>query len=677
MESVSNETLVVSNLAKNTMQNISVKDLFEYIKKISSIEYSNSNPIITVLKKVINQYGLNQEETANIIFSESIVEYEKKISDIFKNEKKETKKKYTKIALKIYDYFNGFSMSRSLPDDFSEALQKVFINSGMTPSQIEKLSGLKKGSARSILNGRYTPCNSKIIAKLEKVFGLPLHTLASKLPHEFLDEKITTKDIPPKYIAKKDLLLPYLIDLNFDFKQADPEKKEEACDWILNNIAIGNNEYSKSCKNNLQNKYRYTSLEKSPILLEEISNLSKFKESIIPGIEYKKISSWNESSTKKNIYAILYFIGYVDKYIFDKKFRDSDYSILILLNQNFVHKYIQYRVSKRNKISSDDIYFLMIAKSLLNDKYGFISQTKYYNQEDFVSKLMKLGIIDKQESELSNEDLWGKICKSSYNYYSHLLSELKHSYRHNQMNEFGDIDKSRDPFIAIEAILNTDEPIYSYLNLLINARNRFIHVSSNLTRTYSFLKAYISLMIILQTALRSKNVRNLVYSELQEKNKGTLYFKDDKFYVNIPAQIVKNKQRITREILNTNNLYDDIRLLLSIKDKINKSKSDLLFMTINERMYTEESFSKMIRDFIKKHIAYNKYGKDIRMEGLQPHGPHALRDIIATHYIKKTGSFAFAALAIDDTEQTVKNHYARFLPIDKYSLIKDVVANIF
>ena len=56
------------------------------------------------------------------------------------------------------------------------------------------------------------------------------------------------------------------------------------------------------------------------------------------------------------------------------------------------------------------------------------------------------------------------------------------------------------------------------------------------------------------------------------------------------------------------------------------------------------------------------------IKGLLPHGPHNVRDILATHILKQTGSYEQASYAIQDTADTVAKHYGRFLPQDKAAL---------
>lgn len=60
-----------------------------------------------------------------------------------------------------------------------------------------------------------------------------------------------------------------------------------------------------------------------------------------------------------------------------------------------------------------------------------------------------------------------------------------------------------------------------------------------------------------------------------------------------------------------------------------------------------------------------------------PFGPHAFRDIVATHVIKTTGSIALAANILLDSEDVVREHYARFLPEDRLKLAMAGMATAF
>nr|CAD6436200.1 hypothetical protein REQ54_03836 [Rhizobium sp. Q54] len=60
---------------------------------------------------------------------------------------------------------------------------------------------------------------------------------------------------------------------------------------------------------------------------------------------------------------------------------------------------------------------------------------------------------------------------------------------------------------------------------------------------------------------------------------------------------------------------------------------------------------------IQRYEIYNPYTGLAAIKGLLPHGPHNLRDILATHILKQTGSYEQASYAIQDTPDVVQQHY--------------------
>ncbi len=59
------------------------------------------------------------------------------------------------------------------------------------------------------------------------------------------------------------------------------------------------------------------------------------------------------------------------------------------------------------------------------------------------------------------------------------------------------------------------------------------------------------------------------------------------------------------------------------------------------------------------------------------HGPHNVRDVLATHILKQTGSYEQASYAIQDTPDMVAKHYGRFLPQDKAALAAQILNRVW
>lgn len=83
------------------------------------------------------------------------------------------------------------------------------------------------------------------------------------------------------------------------------------------------------------------------------------------------------------------------------------------------------------------------------------------------------------------------------------------------------------------------------------------------------------------------------------------------------------------------------------------------------------------RRIIIRYGIYNPYTRRGAIVGLKPHGPHAVRDILATHILKMTGSYELASFAIQNTPQVIAKHYGRFLPVDKTALAADILNDVW
>ena len=88
-------------------------------------------------------------------------------------------------------------------------------------------------------------------------------------------------------------------------------------------------------------------------------------------------------------------------------------------------------------------------------------------------------------------------------------------------------------------------------------------------------------------------------------------------------------------------------------------------MTSTNAAYCQNTFYEAWRTAIQRYGIYNPWTERGAIKGLLPHGPHNVRDVLATHILKQTGSYEQASHAIQDTAEMVAQHYGRFLPQDK------------
>lgn len=93
--------------------------------------------------------------------------------------------------------------------------------------------------------------------------------------------------------------------------------------------------------------------------------------------------------------------------------------------------------------------------------------------------------------------------------------------------------------------------------------------------------------------------------------------------------------------------------------------------------YDQTTFYEAWRLAIGRYGVFNPFTGRGAIKGLLPHGPHNVRDVLATHILKKTGSFEQASYAIQDTPAMVAQHYGRFLPQDKAALAARILNKLW
>jgi hypothetical protein len=99
--------------------------------------------------------------------------------------------------------------------------------------------------------------------------------------------------------------------------------------------------------------------------------------------------------------------------------------------------------------------------------------------------------------------------------------------------------------------------------------------------------------------------------------------------------------------------------------------------TSADAAYDSNTFYEAWRLTIQRYGVHNPFTGRGAIAGLLPHGPHNVRDVLATHILKKTGSYEQASYAIQDTPDVVAKHYGRFLPQDKAALAARILNQVW
>jgi len=262
----------------------------------------------------------------------------------------------------------------------------------------------------------------------------------------------------------------------------------------------------------------------------------------------------------------------------------------------------------------------------------------------------------------------------------------------------------RDTFEPIIAVLESDSPVGEYRRIadeivrLMPSRGRYPRPAAEAIRSLLMIRFGLHL------GVRQRNLRELLFCprngspmserQLEERRCGELRWSDKErgWEVFIPAAAFKNAnssffaRRPYRLVLpDVGDLYRHIDSYLRVHRPIllgGVSDPGTFFVktvksTSQDAAYNQSTFYEAWRLTIQRYGIFNPDTKRGAIKGLLPHGPHNVRDVLATHILKETGSYEQAGYAIQDTADVVAQHYGRFLPENKIALAAKVINQVW
>lgn len=350
--------------------------------------------------------------------------------------------------------------------------------------------------------------------------------------------------------------------------------------------------------------------------------------------------------------------------------------------------YLQWREGRRGFYTQWETEMLTVAAALGRRETGWLRQTPQLAQ-----RLRPIpGLVTREDVVAAHED-WDAVCDAQYR---HVLVRAKEIARVSRVH--------RDPFEPVLPILEADSPVGEYRKIteeILRRRpdgRRYPIAAAEATR------AFLMLRLGLHLGVRQKNLRQLLFRhrgesptserQLESLKRGELRWnlKDHAWEVLIPAVAFKNagssyfrKNPFKLVLPDLGGLYDEIDAYLAThRARLLRGRPDpgVFFIKTTkaktkDAAYDQNTFYEAWRLAIQRYGIYNPYTGNGAIPGLLPHGPHNIRDVLATHVLKKTGSYEQASYAIQDTPDTIAEHYGRFLPQDKAALAAQVLNRVW
>jgi hypothetical protein len=346
--------------------------------------------------------------------------------------------------------------------------------------------------------------------------------------------------------------------------------------------------------------------------------------------------------------------------------------------------YVQWRHDRRGFYTRWEVDLLSTGVSLLREGTGWLRQTP-----SIVDRLEPIpGLVTDADVARARRD-WAEVCQEGH---AHGVARMKEIERVARVH--------RDPFEPILVVLEAERPLAEYRKITDEILRRMPDARRHPKAAAEAVRAFLMLRIGLHTGLRQRNLRELMLCPrgstprperwLEQHRRGELRWDEraSAWEVYIPSVAFKNsgssffgKRPFRLHLPDLSSLREQIDAYVERHRPLllgGCSDPGTFFVksvkaTSRTASYNQTTFYEAWRLTIQRYGIFNPYTGRGAIPGLLPHGPHNVRDVLATHILKQTGSYEQASYAIQDTPDMVAQHYGRFLPQDKATLAAKVL----
>jgi hypothetical protein len=551
----------------------------------------------------------------------------------------------------------------------------------------------------------------EMLGRIERRYRLPDGYLRSKV--DVIGRAPARQSLPFLSTSERRRLSWHLPD---DFDRRPPAERSEILEWIRTTMISGSTDYRRYQAGAMKVRYalRFPTLDAmrsscagagvksrphsddtrrpSAELVGELSELIRFKTATFTDAGMHRRGVWNDETASQKIEHLGLMLGALaanpSPPVGGRGVPVEQLTLALLAFPAVWDWYLHWRQARRGFFTSWELNMLSLGLSLTGRPTGWLRQ-----MPQMAERLTPIpGLLSAEEIERANRN-WDGICDDAQR---HGLARFKEIARVARVH--------RDPFEPILPILEDDNPVGAYRQITLEIlrrmpdRKRYPRTAAEVARSFLMLRFGLHL------GVRQKNLRQLLVcprasiprteSQLEQLRRGELRWnpREHGWEVLIPSNAFKNSNssffgRQTFRLL----LPDHDGLYAYVEDFIRCHRARLLngapdpgtfFVktvkrTSRDASYNSASFYEAWRLIIQRYGIYNPYTGRGAIKGLLPHGPHNIRDVLATHVLKRTGSYEQASYAIQDTPEMVAQHYGRFLPQHKAALAAKILNEVW
>jgi hypothetical protein len=427
-------------------------------------------------------------------------------------------------------------------------------------------------------------------------------------------------------------------------------------------------------------------------LAGEVEELIRFKTATLTAIGFQRLGVWGEETALQKIEHLGLLFGALAASptgpVQGRGVPLQRITMALLVFPAVWDWYVQWRERRRGFYTVWEVNMLQLGLALTRRDTGWLRQ-----HPALARRLRPIrGLVSRAEIDAATND-WDATCDSFYTFARARAREIDRVAR-----------VHRDPFEPILTVLEAPSPVGEYRRIteevlrLTPDRRRYPRAAAEAAR------AFLMLRLGLHLGVRQKNLRQLLVCprdkvptperQLDARKIGELRWstRDSGWEVLIPSVAFKNANssffgdRPFRLVL-----PDLGGLYAQIDTYIREHRPTLLAgaadpgtffvktvkATSRNAAYNQTTFYEAWRLTIQRYGIFNPWTGRGAIKGLLPHGPHNIRDVLATHILKQTGSYEQASYAIQDTPDMVAKHYGRFLPQDKAALAAKILNQVW
>jgi hypothetical protein len=429
-----------------------------------------------------------------------------------------------------------------------------------------------------------------------------------------------------------------------------------------------------------------------PDLTMEMAGLVRFKTSTLTALGLQRNGVWGEETTSQKIEHLGLMLGALaaspNGVVRGYGVPLEHLTLGLLVFPGIWDWYVQWRERRRGFYTAWEVDMLRIALAMTRQETGWLRQHR-----QLVQRVRPIpGLVSTDEIERARSD-WDGACDA---FYKHATGRAKEIQRVARVH--------RDPFEPIMPVLEAPSPVGEYRKITEEILKRTPDPNRYPRGAAEAVRAFLLLRLGLHLGLRQKNLRQLMVCprghfprserQLEDTKRGELRWsdRDGGWEVLIPSVAFKNANssyfgsKPFRLVLpDLGGLYEHIETYITRHRKVLLSGADdpgtffvkTVKQTSTDPAYDQTTFYEAWRLTIQRYGIFNPFTGRGAIPGLLPHGPHNVRDVLATHILKQTGSYEQASYAIQDTPEMVQNHYGRFLPQDKAALAAKILNQVW